>query len=259
MAPSGTVHRCLSANPSTNPEPEEATPMKKLLTSLLSAVVTIVIATATLASAQSSSLGSAQFTDIPEGHYADEAIGWAVENGITTGTSDTTFSPDATLTRAQMVTFLKRYDDKFVQEIEEVAEIATNETVGQWQFDSLRDGSGLILLESTRISSDVTPLPFPGIAHLGVSCLNTDLVWFVDWPIDVKLQKLVITPKGGQESQQVNALETSGGLMIFDSSYLHLLDSEYVLVGTKGQAGGAIIARFETAGLSQNLPLIECS
>ncbi len=89
--------------------------MKKLLTTLLSAVVTMVIATATLASAQTSSLrGSDTFTDVPAGHWADEAIGWAVENGITTGTSDTTFSPNDTLTRAHMVTFLYRYHKNVV-------------------------------------------------------------------------------------------------------------------------------------------------
>ena len=89
--------------------------MKKFLTALLSAVVTMVIATATLASAQTSSLrGSDTFTDVPEGHWADEAIGWAVENGITTGTSDTTFSPNDTLTRAHMVTFLHRYHTNVV-------------------------------------------------------------------------------------------------------------------------------------------------
>ena len=83
--------------------------MKKLIGVLASAVLTVVIATASLASAQTQSLGSDTFTDVPKGHWADEAIGWAVENEITSGTSDTTFSPNDTLTRAQMVTFLHRY------------------------------------------------------------------------------------------------------------------------------------------------------
>lgn len=48
------------------------------------------------------------FTDVPAGSYFEKAVLWTVENGITKGTSDTTFSPDASCTRAQIVTFLWR-------------------------------------------------------------------------------------------------------------------------------------------------------
>ena len=48
------------------------------------------------------------FTDVPAGSYYYDAVLWAVENGITKGTSSTTFSPDDTCTRAQIVTFLWR-------------------------------------------------------------------------------------------------------------------------------------------------------
>ena len=48
------------------------------------------------------------FTDVKTGSYYEQAVLWAVENGITVGTSSTTFSPDATCTRAQAVTFLYR-------------------------------------------------------------------------------------------------------------------------------------------------------
>ena len=47
-------------------------------------------------------------TDVPAGSYFEKAVLWAVENGITKGTSDTTFSPDDSCTRAQIVTFLWR-------------------------------------------------------------------------------------------------------------------------------------------------------
>lgn len=52
--------------------------------------------------------GSAIFTDVPAGEYYYDAVYWAVENGVTNGTSATTFSPNAACTRAQMVTFLWR-------------------------------------------------------------------------------------------------------------------------------------------------------
>ncbi len=49
------------------------------------------------------------FTDVSVNDYYYEAVLWAVENGITGGTTATTFSPNATCTRAQVVTFLWRY------------------------------------------------------------------------------------------------------------------------------------------------------
>ena len=47
-------------------------------------------------------------TDVVSGGYYEKAVAWAIENGITTGTTASTFSPDATCTRAQAVTFLAR-------------------------------------------------------------------------------------------------------------------------------------------------------
>ena len=48
------------------------------------------------------------FADVPSGSYYEKAVLWAVENGITTGTSDTTFGPDAACTRAQSAALLYR-------------------------------------------------------------------------------------------------------------------------------------------------------
>ena len=48
------------------------------------------------------------FTDVPVGSYYYDAVLWAVENGITKGTSNTRFSPNDTCTRAQIVAFLWR-------------------------------------------------------------------------------------------------------------------------------------------------------
>ena len=54
------------------------------------------------------------FNDVPYGHWAYEPIQWAVQNGITQGCGDgRNFCPDQSLSRAHMVTFLKRYDERF--------------------------------------------------------------------------------------------------------------------------------------------------
>ena len=52
------------------------------------------------------------YADVPAGSYYHDAVLWAVEKGITKGTSDTTFHPDATCTRAQIVTFLWRAEGR---------------------------------------------------------------------------------------------------------------------------------------------------
>ena len=49
-----------------------------------------------------------RFTDVKTSSYYADAVRWAVESGITTGTSKTTFGPDERCTRAQIVTFLYR-------------------------------------------------------------------------------------------------------------------------------------------------------
>ena len=82
--------------------------MKKLLAFL---VLVAVVGAGAVAGAQVSQ----RFSDVPEGHYAEVPIAWAVDNEITKGTSETTFSPDDTLTRAQMVTFLHRYHKAYSQ------------------------------------------------------------------------------------------------------------------------------------------------
>ena len=51
---------------------------------------------------------TAAFTDVTERDYYYDAVLWAVENSVTNGTSAATFSPDANVSRAQMVTFLWR-------------------------------------------------------------------------------------------------------------------------------------------------------
>ena len=51
---------------------------------------------------------SSSFTDVATTTIYAPAVDWAVEQGVTSGTSKTTFSPDTTCTRAQIVTFLYR-------------------------------------------------------------------------------------------------------------------------------------------------------
>ena len=77
---------------------------------LTKAVTSVKLTANTTVYAKWTQSGTAEnpFVDVKEGAYYYDAVLWAVEQKITSGTSATTFSPDASCTRAQMVTFLWR-------------------------------------------------------------------------------------------------------------------------------------------------------
>ena len=79
------------------------------------AIATAAVAVASLAIVGTVAAQTRQtFDDVPRGHYAFDGVEWAVANGITGGCGNgRNFCPEQTLNRAHMVTFLKRYHDKF--------------------------------------------------------------------------------------------------------------------------------------------------
>ena len=79
-------------------------------TKLALGVLAMVLIGATVVAA-----GDGPFTDNPDGTYYHDPVEWAYDNGVTTGTSATTFSPMDPVTRGQNVTFAYRYDQNIVQ------------------------------------------------------------------------------------------------------------------------------------------------
>lgn len=85
----------------------------RLRTALAVAAVTAVVASMAIVGTVAAQPGQ-RFFDVPRTHYAYQSIDWAVTNGITQGCGDgRNFCPDGTLTRAEIVTFIKRYHDTF--------------------------------------------------------------------------------------------------------------------------------------------------
>ena len=80
------------------------------------------------------------FTDVKEGKFFYDAVLWAKENDITTGTSPDKFSPNDKCTRAQIVTFLWRYMGKpeatKKAEFEDVKAGAFYEAAVSWAAES---------------------------------------------------------------------------------------------------------------------------
>ena len=69
---------------------------------------------------------AAGMTDVAAGSYYEKAVAWAIENGITPGTADGLFAPDATCTRAQGMTFLFRASKASADGMPAFSDVATN-------------------------------------------------------------------------------------------------------------------------------------
>ena len=78
------------------------------------------------------------FTDVPAGRFYSDAVDWAFNNGVTVGTSATTFSPEDPATRAQSVTLLHRYDQNVVQPaLDDISSAITSNAGGIAGLDTL--------------------------------------------------------------------------------------------------------------------------
>ena len=74
---------------------------------------TIALAALMLLVGLAAGAATSRFTDVPEDHYAAEAIEWAVDAGLVSGKGDGRFDPDGKLSRAHLVTILYRYHRKY--------------------------------------------------------------------------------------------------------------------------------------------------
>lgn len=84
------------------------------------------------------------FEDVDAKNYIAEAVAWAVANDITTGTSETTFSPENTCTRGEIVTFIQRAYSG--DAMEDLSQRVTDEILTCEEFvEELPKGKGLQL------------------------------------------------------------------------------------------------------------------
>ncbi|MGI6057364.1 MAG: S-layer homology domain-containing protein [Bilifractor sp.] len=83
--------------------------LSKLIPSVLAAAVILSVTPAVYADTSQQANAAPLFSDIRSDAWYHDAVYWAAGKGITSGTSETTFSPDRTCTRGQIVTFLWRY------------------------------------------------------------------------------------------------------------------------------------------------------
>ncbi len=153
-------------------------------------VATVVLATVfglgVAVGAQNLPMGSDLFEDIPRGHWADEAIGWAVANDITRGTSESRFGPEDPLTRAQFVTMLKRYHDNIAPANAEREETTDSLPPFEERTWELKRYQHSVTLEQTVRANQVV-----GEYGFSIRCDGGDTLWITVWgkevPIDSSL------------------------------------------------------------------------
>lgn len=108
---------------------------------------------------------SAVFDDVPDGAFYAAPVAWAADNGITTGKTATTFAPDAAVTRGEVVTFLKRYNDNVVDaalaelqaEVDALEATLTNSVASFSGGDSTLDLAGLEVAATAQTISLIAP------------------------------------------------------------------------------------------------------
>ncbi|MCD7947634.1 MAG: S-layer homology domain-containing protein [Oscillospiraceae bacterium] len=95
-------------------------------------------------------LASTKFTDVADGAAYKDAVAWAYTNGVVTGTSDTTFAPDASITREQITAMLYRYAENIAKvsmtASDDLAKFSDKGALSAYAVDSMQwaVGAGLI-------------------------------------------------------------------------------------------------------------------
>ena len=115
----------------------------------------------------------ADFGDVPDGAYYEKAVGWATQNGIVNGVSETQFAPDSTITREQMAAIIHRYMkfkglDMSVSENVDVTSYEDFESVADYAKDAFRYACSKGIISGT---SETTLAPKESLARAQMAAI----------------------------------------------------------------------------------------
>ncbi len=102
--------------------------------------------------------GENKFTDVPGGEWYTQAVAWAAENGIVTGTSPTTFDPEGNITREQMAAILYRYAQKEGFDTSKRADLGSfpdSEKISTYAVDALSWANAEGLINGSKVGGRV--------------------------------------------------------------------------------------------------------
>jgi len=138
---------------------------KGFLKGAVAGLVTVIVVSSGFA------LAANPFTDVPSGQFYADAVDWAYNNSITTGSpaGSTTFKPNDPVTRGENITFAKRYDDNIVQPAL-TDRLTTDDNVGMFDSATGAAQSFASLTDLPIVSAEVTVTIPEG--HTGYVDLN---------------------------------------------------------------------------------------
>ena len=159
------------------PEHKESRRMTRRFKILTVTGATAVVAVLVVVGTVTAQTGQ-RFDDVPTDHYAFDAANWAADNGITQGCGDgTNFCPERTLNRANMVTFLKRYHDRFGTGITVAWSEPVDASGGVTLTGSGSDIAGPLTLTEGRWRVAFTVEPGAQPAHVAVTAFGDEPGW----------------------------------------------------------------------------------
>ena len=185
------------------------------------------------------------FTDVPAEAWYAEAVSWCRENSIMSGTSDTTFAPEASMTRAMMVTVLHRAAGTPASTGENVF---TDNVPGLWSYDAvvwaaannILDGYGDGRFGSndpvTREQAAVILHRYAGNPGAGATITAADASAISSYAVNAvtwaSANGLLCTDDGGRIDPKTNAARAEVAYML----YRHLGDSDIPASAPSGDA-----------------------
>jgi hypothetical protein len=122
--------------------------MKKRFMSARMAAIGVVLSLVVISTASATHV----FDDVADNKFFAGPVEWALDNGITTGTSPSTFEPDRGVSRGESVTFLKRYNDNIVQPALKELEDASGRVSFTNLFVDIDDWDGSLLADIADIT-----------------------------------------------------------------------------------------------------------
>jgi len=172
-------------------------------------------------------LASTVFDDVPDGKFYSEPVQWAFDNGVTTGTSATTFSPDDPVTRGQNVTFMYRHQkqviDPLLDDIRNNLELQKSISIDHLALAGSDDDVSVDFVTTAGLGSHALVLP---IGAAGVTTIIPTIEfgftvppdYTPNSPIDVVFKWISEATNCDMALQQnyVNGLAEDGAVAMYD-------------------------------------------
>ncbi|MCQ2419234.1 MAG: S-layer homology domain-containing protein [Clostridia bacterium] len=170
------------------------------------------------------------FSDVAEDAWYAEAVGWAAESGIVSGTGDGYFSPNALLTREQFAAMLFRFSDFLGKNTAQTAELSGFPDVGSvstWAKDAMQWAVGASLIAGTQADGKTLLSPLEGATRAQAAAILMRLLQ-EDFPQEDVPVETLSYGKSGSGSYPLTAYRVGTGKNVLLLTYaIHGWEDNY--------------------------------